>query len=190
MRQPIGVQVTWADWRLKDAAEMGMNRPRVPEAEWPAGERWCAGCQGFVPIFYVQGSRCRACNSRATHATHIKRTYDLDPAEYDRLLEWQGGACFICGQTPRSRRLAVDHDHESGVVRGLLCANDEFGCNVQLRRLLNDIAVARRALEYVELNPLQRMRQGEAPRARPRRRDPLRESLQRRPEARWDPFAA
>lgn len=168
------------------------HRQRVPETEWPPGERWCAGCQHFVPLFYTQGSRCRACASRAAHASHVKRTYDLDPAEYQRLLEWQGGVCFICGQTPRSRRLAVDHDHATGQVRGLLCANDEHGCNVQLRRLLNDLDMARRALEYVELNPIQRMRSGEPARVKPRKPSTMDLIRQSKPQSldEWDPFAA
>ncbi len=157
LRQPIGVQVTRARERRGD-------RARPPRIEWPHQERWCSGCQSFVPLFYTSGSRCRACQSSASHEGHVRRTYQLEPGEYDRLLEWQGGVCYICGQTPRSQRLAVDHDHRTNEVRGLLCANDEWGCNVQLRRLLNDVEVARRALEYVEVPPLQRMREGEEPR--------------------------
>ena len=41
--------------------------------------------------------------------------------EYARLLEAQGGGCAICGNTPKTRRLDVDHDHKTGKVRGLLC---------------------------------------------------------------------
>lgn len=160
LRQPIGVQVTRARTRAL-APHFDQVRATVPKREWPAGERWCSGCQSFVPDFYTSGSRCRACQSSASHGSHVKRTYDLDPADYEALLTWQGGVCYICGQTPRSQRLAVDHDHRSGEVRGLLCANDEWGCNVQLRRLLNDVEVARRALDYVERHPLERMRAGE-----------------------------
>lgn len=50
------------------------------------------------------------------------------------MLQAQGGVCVICGK-PESvvrngtvQRLAVDHDHESGKVRGLLC----YGCNIML----------------------------------------------------------
>lgn len=40
---------------------------------------------------------------------------------YARLLAAQGGGCAICGATPKTRRLHVDHDHRTGAVRGLLC---------------------------------------------------------------------
>ncbi len=42
-------------------------------------------------------------------------------AEYAAKLAAQGGGCAICGATPKTRRLHVDHDHRSGEVRGLLC---------------------------------------------------------------------
>jgi len=168
LSQPIEVQVR-AGQRRREDTKMLQPRSRVPSAQWPEGTRWCAGCQSFVPTFYVQGSRCRACNSEANHASHIQRTYALSSQEYEALLAWQGGVCFICGQTPRSRRLAVDHDHATGAVRGLLCANDEWGCNVLLRRLLGDLDMARRAVEYVQTPPLTRMRLGEPARAWPRK---------------------
>lgn len=41
--------------------------------------------------------------------------------EYARLLASQDGHCALCPATPKTRRLHVDHDHESGNVRGLLC---------------------------------------------------------------------
>lgn len=58
----------------------------------------------------------------------IAKTYGLSPAEYDRLLALQGGRCAICRGRPKSKRLAVDHDHGSGAVRGLLCSR----CNHDL----------------------------------------------------------
>lgn len=203
MSQPIEVQVRAAEAREKVYLEGPLpRRDRVPASEWPEGQRWCSGCQTFVPLFYSQGSRCRACNSRAAHASHVQRTYGLSAAQYQALLEWQGGVCFICGQVPRKRRLAVDHDHRTGEVRGLLCANDEWGCNVTLRRLLNDVEMARRALEYVEQRPLERMQSGQPRRGRPQRPDTL--ELTRRSRAgqdgpgappavsldHWDPFGA
>jgi hypothetical protein len=163
LRQPAATQVAESSKRLREARrETGfIERPRVPERDWPAGHRWCSGCQSFVPLFYASGSRCRGCASKAAHASHVKRTYGLDYETYERLLAFQGGRCYVCGQVPRAKRLAVDHDHETGAVRGLLCANDEFGCNVSLRRLLGDVAAARRLLAYVEKPPLEQMRDGD-----------------------------
>lgn len=170
-RQPIEIQVEAAQNRRAHAeAQPGYEyRARVPRTLWVEGRRWCSGCQSMVPLDYTRGSRCVACASQASHASHVSRTYDLDPQEYDRLLEWQQGRCFVCGQRPRSLRLAVDHDHDTGAVRGLLCASDQWGCNVSLRRILGDVGAARRLVEYVELSPLERMRAGEPPRIFERR---------------------
>lgn len=45
----------------------------------------------------------------------------VDDATYTALLEAQDGHCAICPNTPKTRRLHVDHDHATGSVRGLLC---------------------------------------------------------------------
>jgi hypothetical protein len=49
----------------------------------------------------------------------------VDDATYARLLDAQGGHCALCPNTPKTRRLHVDHDHTTGRVRGLLC----YRCN-------------------------------------------------------------
>jgi hypothetical protein len=103
----------------------------------------------------------------------IKRVYDFTQEDYQALLAWQGGRCYICRQVPRVRRLAVDHDHRTGEVRGLLCANDDWGCNVSLRRLLNSEAMAKRAYDYVAKSPLQRMLEGERRPGEKSQRDPF-----------------
>lgn len=167
--QPIAVQVAAAEARLAVTTKNGaVRRVRIAPEHWPPGHRWCAGCQSWVPLDYVSGSRCKACSSRDKHASKLSITYQLDPADYAALLDWQQGRCFVCGQLPGKRRLAVDHDHDTGDVRGLLCASDEWGCNVRLSHLLNDLDIAQRALMYAEQPPLERMREGQtAPRLGP-----------------------
>lgn len=180
-REPIELQEAWAAHRLRKAQERPeyVYRARVPERDWPDGKRWCSGCQTMVPLDYVTGSRCRACASRAAHRSYIERTYKISGEEYDALLTWQGGRCFVCGEMPRSQRLAVDHDHTTEAVRGLLCAGQEQGCNWNLRKLLGNPAAARRLLEYAEKPPLARMRDGEPSRAAPAvdRKAQLRKSI-------------
>jgi len=53
--------------------------------------------------------------------------YGLSVERYNEILENQDGRCAICKKLPgpRLKRLAVDHDHKTGAVRGLLC----FRCN-------------------------------------------------------------
>lgn len=127
--EPIGEQVAERDRRLA-MVPLELRRKTVPAAQWPATQRWCSGCQSFVDLVDVPkgGARCKACASATTHAAMIERTYDLTAAQYEALLVAQGGKCAICRARPKSKRLAVDHDHGTSLVRGLLCSR----CNHDL----------------------------------------------------------
>jgi hypothetical protein len=78
----------------------------------------------------------------------MRRMYDLTIAEYDAMRDAQDNQCAICGRHERdlNKRLCVDHDHETGRVRGLLCNQ----CNSLLGRWNDDPAIARRAAAYLE----------------------------------------
>ena len=52
---------------------------------------------------------------------YLRRIYGITLAQYDQILEAQGGVCAVCGEPPKGLRLSVDHDHQTGIVRGLLC---------------------------------------------------------------------
>lgn len=55
-----------------------------------------------------------------------KQGLEITPEDYINLLERQHGVCAICGGvSPKGHRLAVDHNHDTGYVRGLLC----YRCN-------------------------------------------------------------
>ena len=77
----------------------------------------------------------------------LKTKYGISPEQYDNLLEAQGGTC-ICGQQSgrKGRRLAVDHDHVTQTIRGLLCEN----CNQGLGLLKDNPLVLRALATYVE----------------------------------------
>jgi hypothetical protein len=80
---------------------------------------------------------------------NLRRHYGISHADYESMAASQGGVCAICGtQEPgqKKRYFCVDHDHETGKVRQLLC-ND---CNVGLARLGEDPERLRRAAEYLE----------------------------------------
>jgi len=79
----------------------------------------------------------------------LKRKYNITPEEYEAMLERQGGVCDICHQVCRSgRRLAVDHCHSSGKVRGLLCIK----CNTTVGWLEGDPELLMPAIEYLKRN--------------------------------------
>lgn len=82
----------------------------------------------------------------AAHAKHVERASGLTADEYRTLLSGQKGCCALCRRPPRpSRRLAVDHDHATGQVRGLLCTQ----CNTALGRLGDDVAALERVVAYM-----------------------------------------
>lgn len=66
--------------------------------------------------------------------------------EYDQMLQAQKGLCALCRQLPKSRSLHVDHDHETGRVRGLLCMK----CNRALGYLQDSPVLLRTAAKYLE----------------------------------------
>lgn len=162
---PIDEQIGYAERREAEArAKAGsVERMRVPAGEWPEGSRWCSGCQWMVPTFYTQGSKCKACGSLASYNSHLKATYGIDYADYKAMLEWQGGRCYICRKLPKKKRLAVDHDHATGEVRGLLCADGERGCNHAILGNITSIEMARRIVTYLEQPPLKAVRAGTRP---------------------------
>lgn len=80
-------------------------------------------------------------------AKRLLDTYGLTPEDYDNMLEAQGGGCAICGRSPEeeSRRLCVDHDHETGENRGILCNS----CNVMLGGARDDPQALARGIDYL-----------------------------------------
>lgn len=112
----------WGKWRgvlcSEDGCEFpvsckGLCRSHYNKARWAAGVRPNAA------------SRRRA---------RLKYRYKLTDEEVDFLIKQQGGLCAVCGQPPSDSntrahwngKLCVDHDHDTGAVRGMLC-ND---CNL------------------------------------------------------------
>jgi hypothetical protein len=81
-----------------------------------------------------------------TRKSRLKRSYKLTPEGYEQMLENQSGGCAICGDKCSSgRRLAVDHDHNTQKVRGLLCG----ACNRGIGLLKDDPSLAKKASEYL-----------------------------------------
>jgi hypothetical protein len=131
----------------------------------PKGRIWCCGCETYLaPRFFGKypgdkpPARCKKCRSTASHAVRIKATYGITAEAYALLLEHQGGMCAICRRPSHIRRLAVDHDHQTGLVRGLLCRHDNYEL---LGWIKDDIEILKRAISYLEDPPLARLQRGE-----------------------------
>jgi hypothetical protein len=118
--------------------------------------RPCAQCgRNRAERFYssARAKKCADClkaNRRATaRRRHVSTTYGLTLEDHDRLLDFQANACAICeGERPYA--LNVDHDHDTGLVRGLLCRR----CNKLLRDVRDDARLLENAVAYLALPPV------------------------------------
>jgi len=78
---------------------------------------------------------------------YYKKAFGIDLKDYNYMLTEQNNRCWICGLTAKdnNKRLAVDHCHTTGKVRGLLCNS----CNRALGMFKDDISYLQRAILYL-----------------------------------------
>lgn len=142
----------------------------------PFGKKWCGNCRKVKDVteffknaaaFSGLQSRCKDClriHQREWRAKNRDRSryysmrfrlrtkYGVTYEFYEELLEKQNHRCAICGQSETRKSngvpilMAVDHDHDTGKIRGVLCNN----CNRALGLLKDDTDVLRKAIEYLE----------------------------------------
>jgi hypothetical protein len=105
-----------------------------------------------------RGARCRPCYYRSKsycptrqRRYKLKHSYGISLEEYDALLKEQGGVCQICKCPPKEngpknlQALRVDHCHETGKIRGLLC----HSCNVAIGHLGDNLSTLQNAISYL-----------------------------------------
>lgn len=129
----------------------------------PEGMKYCAHCNEIKAVSEFGRNRsdpsghttyCKPCHNRvmaqlkakkdsSVRNYHLKRRYDLTEDEVAALRDRHADRCLIC---LRRCPLHVDHDHQTGAVRGLLC----FRCNGGLGQFRDDPHVMRRAVDYLE----------------------------------------
>lgn len=137
-------------------------------------ELTCGSCKAIKPVseFYGRGdkkgarrkvqSKCKSCvidyhrQQRKLYpdkwkGKDLKTRFGIGIEEYNQMFEQQEGKCKICGkhQSEFSMRLAVDHCHKTGVIRGLLCVH----CNHGLGKFFDDTNLLLKAIEYLKDKP-------------------------------------
>lgn len=128
-------------------------------------DRTCTRCDKFKPRaeFNDGRYRCKRCSaegqrewaeknpekSRRLRVVGNLRKYGLTPEKYDTMLAAQSGSCAICRRPDNEpfSMFAVDHDHGTGRVRGLLCTN----CNVLIGHARDEPEILRSAAEYLNV---------------------------------------
>ncbi len=155
----VGVSRTTVKRRLRTAGVLLLG-PKVIDKD--RREKRCHQCKRVKAIdnFHYcrsradgRGATCRACWAQYRSAWWLKNRFGITQAQYDEILSRQGGGCAICGVTGgmvrcgKVLRLAVDHCHETGQVRGILCNS----CNPGLGNFKDNPVLLRRAAAYLEL---------------------------------------
>jgi len=129
----------------------------LPELADNGGRRRCIPCQrGYDKIGRERHSTLNklhyAANKDYHRNKHLRNSFGITSVEYNRLLSKQNGLCAICGHPDLfdkgGKRLAVDHDHATGTVRGLLCAK----CNMGIAFLRDSSQTALKAAAYLRLH--------------------------------------
>jgi Recombination endonuclease VII len=109
-------------------------------------------------------SYCKACNNARSNESrqrlhggsrhyHLKHRYGIGADEFDELVRRQGGVCAICGRADPEH---VDHSHETGAVRGILC----FNCNGGLGQFRDSVDALRAAAAYLDARDADELEMG------------------------------
>lgn len=134
----------------------------------PKGKKQCSECRKIKPVaafcrnkstydrLYPKCRACIAARDRKNYAAKKVKSwflkYGITEQTYWEMFEAQGGVCAICKQAEtRINRgtlahLAVDHDHNTGRVRGLLCAT----CNAGIGHFRDDTDLLQSAIVYLQ----------------------------------------
>ena len=132
--------------------------------------RECSRCGKFKPwgAFHCRAdvstghmSVCKVCIKKKSQTdkkqgtirnAELMRKYGITLKRYRKMLALQGGKCLICGSADTRVKnggtefsLSVDHNHETGEIRGLLCQR----CNAMLGFARDDVSILRRAIQYL-----------------------------------------
>lgn len=117
----------------------------------------CSKCKKVLPLTEFSKDKCQKNGYRPSCrdcSSHIRRksTYNLDQEDYEKILDQQNERCAICGVHQNDtyhqhrRGFHVDHCHDTGVVRALLCSP----CNRGIGFLKDDQDLAQKAADYLK----------------------------------------
>lgn len=105
---------------------------------------YCKSCQRNYDKAYQQTDKYRR---KVRRMQWKKQGIDISHDVYEEMFAAVGGACEICGTVKNQfdKGMCVDHDHATGVVRGILCTK----CNMAIGNLNDDLELVMRAADYL-----------------------------------------
>jgi hypothetical protein len=108
---------------------------------------WCIECKRITDKNYRDTPKFKAQVKKYNSRYSRQRLYGITELEYARMFVAQDGVCATCKEVdPTGRALAVDHDHDTGKVRGLLCNM----CNLALGKVKDNIALLEAMIAYLK----------------------------------------
>jgi len=142
----------------------------MPRPIQTTGTKICTTCgvEKDINQFYFRGgnyspnsrkSKCKECDKKRVaenydpikyQEQHLKRSYGITLNEYNQMLADQNHKCITCGTTEpggKHGKFMVDHCHNTGKVRGLLCK----GCNIALGEVGDNISTLQKMIQYLNI---------------------------------------
>jgi hypothetical protein len=106
----------------------------------------CSDCwRVYTTHWTKENKERRSAVSRKSRSVRLLRKYQAYTDDFDQIVADQGGVCRACGGLPGVKGLHIDHDHATGLFRGLLC----HLCNLALGSFDDDVDRMARAIAYV-----------------------------------------
>lgn len=108
-------------------------------------QSYCKVCANFRATSYARENKDKI----PTTGYSLKRRYGITSEDYSRMLEEQNYKCAICfiDKCQSGRNFAVDHNHDTGKIRGLLCS----ACNMGLGNFKDSPELIKKAINYLDL---------------------------------------
>ena len=125
--------------RRKFAREYAKKNPEVnrrAQEKYRSTEKFKETRKRYQPTHYARYGR----------KWRIMKEFGMSLAQFEEMKSKQGNRCAICGNPPKKRALAIDHDHSTGKIRGMLC----YPCNVVLGLVSDSIVTLDRMIEYLK----------------------------------------
>lgn len=108
----------------------------------------CTLCRIEQPgtMFRNHSRQCVTCVAERTRANHLRTKFGITVLEWDAIFDEQGRCCAICKRgLDQLLTFGVDHDHQTGKIRGILCTQ----CNYYFLGRFDDLTRLRSALDYL-----------------------------------------
>jgi len=140
---------------MKTCTKCGKTKPLQEFTKNHRGKNgystWCKACHVENSERWRKDPKNKGVVRKTAWKARIKAEFGLTEDAYEKMLSWSEGGCAICGERPGiegrwHQRLAVDHNHATGAVRGLLCVN----CNHGLGKFKDSKRLLRVAIAYLE----------------------------------------